>query len=342
MMFALEVEYLTGRAVASEPNDRDTAEWPPHPGRIFMALVAAHTERDPGDVAERAALLWLESLSPPGIGATDASQREVLDVFVPVNDNFGPERVPKGGFSASTVAERLRVLPERRAEAAKNLPVGNSRVTLRLLHLARCRSRPSRRAPAGPRTAGLECDIPWPLVVPRQSGPPRQSSSGHPEAQRPGNARVASAQPRPAERPYGLVSHSTPTANGLLQFLRRSRAVRQNGGKQFRRARHVPADWTGSSTHGRRETDFRGAPSGDAKVGYPTRARNSLRSCSRQRAQPARPRRVSSPGVRGSSLRRRHDPRLLSSNSQGRRRAGTEACPPPWVDSEKISARFIG
>ncbi len=43
IMLALEVEYLTGRSVASMPNDRDQAEWPPHPGRLFMALVAQRT-----------------------------------------------------------------------------------------------------------------------------------------------------------------------------------------------------------------------------------------------------------------------------------------------------------
>src|SRR5262249_37902283 len=111
-MFALEVEYLTGRAVASKLDDRDAAEWPPHPGRIFMALVAAHLERDPEDAAERAALLWLEGLKPPEISAAEASHREVLDVFVPVNDNLGPDKVPKGGFSASVVADKIRVLPD--------------------------------------------------------------------------------------------------------------------------------------------------------------------------------------------------------------------------------------
>jgi CRISPR-associated protein Csb2 len=121
-MFALEVEYLTGRAVACLPDDRDTAEWPPHPGRLFMALVAAHVERDPSDSAERAALLWLESLSPPEISASPASRRDVLEVFVPVNDNFGPDRVPKEGFSSSVVSDKVRVLPERRTKQARTFP----------------------------------------------------------------------------------------------------------------------------------------------------------------------------------------------------------------------------
>ena len=121
-MLALEVEYLTGRAVACLSNDRDTAEWPPHPGRLFMALVAAHMERDPGAIAERAALLWLESLMPPEISVTDADLRDVLDVYVPVNDNFGPDKVPKTGFSPSVIKDKVRVLPERRSKQARTFP----------------------------------------------------------------------------------------------------------------------------------------------------------------------------------------------------------------------------
>ena len=121
-MFALEVEYLTGRAVASARDDRDSAEWPPHPGRLFMALVAAHAERDSNDEAENAALAWLESLRPPEISATGASYRVVLDVYVPVNDNFGPDKVPRGGFSPTVVADRIRVLPERRSKQARTFP----------------------------------------------------------------------------------------------------------------------------------------------------------------------------------------------------------------------------
>jgi CRISPR-associated protein Csb2 len=122
IMLALEVEYLTGRSVASMPNDRDQAEWPPHPGRLFMALVAAHMERDPADAAERAALLWLEGLPPPEVSAEDADPRDVLEVFVPVNDNFGPDKVPKGGFSAAVVKEKVRVMPERRSKQSRTFP----------------------------------------------------------------------------------------------------------------------------------------------------------------------------------------------------------------------------
>jgi CRISPR-associated protein Csb2 len=88
-MFALEVEYLAGRSVATARHDRDTAEWPPHPGRLFCALVAACYE---GDLTEeereagRSALLWLEGQHPPAISVSEATHRDVLPLFVPVND----------------------------------------------------------------------------------------------------------------------------------------------------------------------------------------------------------------------------------------------------------------
>jgi CRISPR-associated protein Csb2 len=114
-MFALEVEYLTGRAVATECDDRELAEWPPHPGRLFSALVAAHVERDADDIAERAALLWLEVQPPPVVSASAATRREVLTTYVPVNDSTGPDAVPRKGFTPALIAEKLRVLPERRS-----------------------------------------------------------------------------------------------------------------------------------------------------------------------------------------------------------------------------------
>ena len=84
-MFALRIEYLTGRAVATSYNDRQTAEWPPHPARVFSALVAtwAEYEQDP---VERAALDWLSAQAPPSIAASDATRRAVVPHYVPVND----------------------------------------------------------------------------------------------------------------------------------------------------------------------------------------------------------------------------------------------------------------
>jgi CRISPR-associated protein Csb2 len=89
-MLALEVEYLMRRVLASSHNDRTVVEWPPHPSRLFSALVAAYEECDLGDSA-RAALEWLESLPEPRIYAKppehEGSVRDAHGVFVPVNDS---------------------------------------------------------------------------------------------------------------------------------------------------------------------------------------------------------------------------------------------------------------
>ncbi|MGK4007834.1 type I-U CRISPR-associated protein Csb2 [Sorangium sp. So ce1036] len=85
-MLAFEVALLTGRYVATAVDDRGRAEWPPHPARLFSALVAAHFEALDRSEAERAALEWLERQGPPEITAPEAAAREVVTVFVPVND----------------------------------------------------------------------------------------------------------------------------------------------------------------------------------------------------------------------------------------------------------------
>lgn len=85
-MLALGIEFLTGRYVATAYNDRRRAEWPPHPARVFSALVATHFEDPDRDPREQEALEWLERQPPPEIHGTPARMREVVDVFVPVND----------------------------------------------------------------------------------------------------------------------------------------------------------------------------------------------------------------------------------------------------------------
>ena len=81
----IEVNFLTGRYVATFHNDRRQPEWPPHPARLFSALVAVWSE-DGCDPDERAALEWLEALAPPAIAVSDAVPRKVVSHFVPVND----------------------------------------------------------------------------------------------------------------------------------------------------------------------------------------------------------------------------------------------------------------
>lgn len=102
-MLAIEVEYLLRRSVASDTSQRDRPEWPPHPSRLFSALVDAladvrNESRDEHARCE-AALRWLETLPPPKIAASidDAvSFRTPVKFWVPINDE---------------TAERLRSAP---------------------------------------------------------------------------------------------------------------------------------------------------------------------------------------------------------------------------------------
>lgn len=89
-MLAMGLRYLTGRVVAAAPGG-DEPEWPPHPGRVFMALVAALHEGHPTPPpAERAALEWLEGLPPPHLAASPAAPRALVTAYVPVNDTADP------------------------------------------------------------------------------------------------------------------------------------------------------------------------------------------------------------------------------------------------------------
>ncbi|MFN8876672.1 MAG: type I-U CRISPR-associated protein Csb2, partial [Gemmatimonadota bacterium] len=51
-MFALRLDLLTGRYAATSFDDRRRAEWPPHPARLFSALVATWGEHEPSERPE--------------------------------------------------------------------------------------------------------------------------------------------------------------------------------------------------------------------------------------------------------------------------------------------------
>jgi len=101
-MLAIEVEYLLGRCVATDATDRELAEWPPHPSRLFSALVDALgdlTEEHERAAAEDA-LRWLETQRPPEIAASlddQVSRREnaagrSIKHFVPINDEVADSK----------------------------------------------------------------------------------------------------------------------------------------------------------------------------------------------------------------------------------------------------------
>lgn len=96
-MLTLGIRYLNGFAAAAEPDNHERAEWPPHPGRVFMAMAAAHFQSG-ADPAEHDALLWLEGterggeITAPAMIASDAMQRAIVKHYVPVSDKAGPSK----------------------------------------------------------------------------------------------------------------------------------------------------------------------------------------------------------------------------------------------------------
>jgi CRISPR-associated protein Csb2 len=100
-MLAFGIRYLNGFVAARAAPDDQKAEWPPHPGRVFMALAAAHFQTG-ADLCERKALLWLEALEDGGepvaplIVASDALHRSVVTHFVPVNDKNDGYKIKPG------------------------------------------------------------------------------------------------------------------------------------------------------------------------------------------------------------------------------------------------------
>lgn len=92
-MLAIRIDLLAERYTATEFNDRNRAEWPPHPGRLFSALVAAWADQPAPSPDERRAIEWLEGLDPPAIvcdveseGSPSPSRRAVVTSYVPNSD----------------------------------------------------------------------------------------------------------------------------------------------------------------------------------------------------------------------------------------------------------------
>lgn len=98
-MFAVAIELLAGRYGATRFNDRTEPEWPPHPARLFSAMVAAWADNDDPDPVERSALEWLERQDPPVIRCGEACRREVVTHFVPVNDPTALMRDPSRTYT---------------------------------------------------------------------------------------------------------------------------------------------------------------------------------------------------------------------------------------------------
>lgn len=125
-MLAIRVEYLTGVCMATRHNDpsRSTPEWPPHPDRLYSALVAAADPED-CDNERAAALHWLAKQGAPQLAASEARRREAPEVHMPVNPHEdevwqkpkkGKPRTPQRSFDLKTL------LPVHRKKAALPIP----------------------------------------------------------------------------------------------------------------------------------------------------------------------------------------------------------------------------
>jgi CRISPR-associated protein Csb2 len=109
-LFSIEVEFLMKRIYAASWSRRDYVEWPPHPSRLFSALVASYEESVHDKLASQA-LEWLEALPPPEMYVEPESllyNSGVLkstspSFYVPVNDdkNIPEKRIRKERYFPS-------------------------------------------------------------------------------------------------------------------------------------------------------------------------------------------------------------------------------------------------
>jgi CRISPR-associated protein Csb2 len=136
-MIALEIELLTGRYVAASFNDRGAPEWPPHPARLFSALVATASEHEELQKTARRALTWLERQGAPDILASHAEPRAVVSVFVPENTvsvvgDFGAHQAKVQEAEAAFEAARRDGDAKAVARARKELDKAHDRLAAHL------------------------------------------------------------------------------------------------------------------------------------------------------------------------------------------------------------------
>jgi CRISPR-associated protein Csb2 len=134
-MLALKIEYLTGVCVATKHDDptRFAPEWPPHPDRLYSALVAAAAtlpDATGDDLPERAvqALRWLAQESwangqviAPELHAPEGRRRLAPEVHMPSNPHED-EVFSKQADKPKIPATLKTLLPVHRKKAALCIP----------------------------------------------------------------------------------------------------------------------------------------------------------------------------------------------------------------------------
>ncbi|MGH3280370.1 MAG: type I-G CRISPR-associated protein Csb2 [Trebonia sp.] len=128
-MFAIAIELLAERYTAMQFNDRSRPEWPPHPARLYSAMVAAWADSDEPDSGERAALCWLESQGAPEIHCGEPGRRSVVTHFVPVNDATALSRDVHASSYAAVENARQAVAGAHRSGDAKALLAAEKALT---------------------------------------------------------------------------------------------------------------------------------------------------------------------------------------------------------------------
>lgn len=120
-MLAIAIELLAERYTAMRFNDRSQPEWPPHPARLYSAMVAAWADSSEPDAGERAALCWLEAQGAPEIHCGEPGRRAVVTHFVPVNDATALTRDVHASTYVPLENARQAVAGARRSGDAKAL-----------------------------------------------------------------------------------------------------------------------------------------------------------------------------------------------------------------------------
>lgn len=123
-MLVLRVEYLTGACTATRHNDpsRSTPEWPPHPDRLYSALVAAAAREGALPHSSQQALRWLAEQEAPELHASEAFLRTAPAVPMPSNPHPDEIWQKKDPRLVQSSFDLRSLLPIHRKKALLPLP----------------------------------------------------------------------------------------------------------------------------------------------------------------------------------------------------------------------------
>lgn len=121
MPLVIACEFLTGVCVAADHADRDRPEWPPHPARLYSALLSAWADAGEPE-EERAALDLLEQLGPPELEVPPAGRRDAVSHYVPPNDVSAGRPGARLPASPKAIREAVAVVPMLRRRQPRSFP----------------------------------------------------------------------------------------------------------------------------------------------------------------------------------------------------------------------------